>query len=52
MASTEMKRTQIRSIGKLRSMVREMLAEELGEIDCLVREQSCIGWVLSEGKGV
>ena len=27
---------QVRSIGKLRSMVREMLAEELGEIDELV----------------
>jgi hypothetical protein len=26
----------VRSIGKLRSMVREMLAEELGEIDELV----------------
>jgi hypothetical protein len=24
---------QVRSIGKLRSMVRDMLAEELGEID-------------------
>jgi hypothetical protein len=24
---------KVRSIGKLRSMVREMLAEELGEID-------------------
>jgi len=29
---------KIRSIGKLRSMVREMLAEELEEIDGLVRE--------------
>jgi methylase of polypeptide subunit release factors len=29
---------KVRSIGKLRSMVREMLAEELGEIDGLVRK--------------
>jgi len=29
---------KMRSIGKLRSMVREMLAEELGEIDGLVKE--------------
>jgi len=27
---------KVRSIGKLRSVVREMLAEELGEIDGLV----------------
>jgi len=29
---------EVRSIGKLRSMVREMLAEELEEIDRLVRK--------------